>query len=290
MNSDLLNKIQAVFSGKKHGEKIQSVKNISGGCINECYSFLCGNEKYFLKINHAGDYPGLFEAEVAGLEALSGKSSLIIPTPITVGTAGHQQFLIMEFLGQESALKDYSELLGRGLAQLHKNTNSYFGFHRDNYIASLPQKNFFMNSFSEFFVQARLEPQLQSAIENGLMTKKDSAGFKILFSKLKALIPEERPSLLHGDLWNGNVMPSVKGPAIFDPAVYFGHRETDLAMTTLFGGFDSRFYSAYNEEFKLEKGWKERLDIYNLYPLLVHVNLFGGNYAQEVRTVLKKFI
>ena len=165
-----------------------------------------------------------------------------------------------------------------------------FGLDHDNYIGSLPQSNHQHTSWVEFFIEERLEKQIALAKNSGALNNSTIQQFNNLFKRLKEIIPEEKPSLLHGDLWNGNYMLAADGCAcLIDAAVYYDHREMDLAMTRLFGGFPEEFYESYHETFPLSSGFEERVDIHNLYPLLVHVNLFGGSYISQVKSVLSRF-
>jgi fructosamine-3-kinase len=174
---------------------------------------------------------------------------------------------------------------------MHRQTNDKFGLDHDNYIGSLNQSNKFHSTWAEFFIEERLMPQLKIAFDNKIIQRSFTRLADQLFPRLHNLCPVERPALLHGDLWSGNFMPTQDGsPCIYDPAVYYGHREMDIAMTKLFGGFDDNFYDAYNENFPLEKEWLKRVDLCNLYPLLVHVNLFGGSYIRQAETTLKQYV
>jgi fructosamine-3-kinase len=181
--------------------------------------------------------------------------------------------------------------MGIGLARLHKTTQNTFGLHYDNYIGSLTQSNTPpADSWTEFFIHQRLEPMLKMAVDSGKAEPDLIPKFESLYSKLDEIFPQEKPALLHGDLWSGNCMADDNGdPVIYDPAVYYGHREMDLAMTKLFGGFESEFYEAYQEEFPLEKHWEQRIAICNLYPLLAHVNLFVGSYIQSIKNIINRY-
>jgi protein-ribulosamine 3-kinase len=185
---------------------------------------------------------------------------------------------------------DFWAQTGRGLAQLHQHSAGEFGLDHDNYIGSLNQYNQKETDWVEFFVNQRLQNQLRMCSDHGHADAGLLRMFDRLFPKLEQYFPHEPPALLHGDLWSGNYLCGNKGAAyLVDPAVYYGHREMDLAMSLLFGGFDREMYHAYHEVFPLENGWKERVDLCNLYPLLVHVNLFGGSYISQVRAILKRF-
>ena len=179
---------------------------------------------------------------------------------------------------------------GHSLAALHRHSSGFYGLDHGNYMGSLTQTNTKHPDWSSFFIEERLERQLIRAKNSGYFSTEDVVRFQRLFSQFKTLCPAEKPSLVHGDLWGGNYLVSGQGRAcLIDPAVYYGHREVDIAMSTLFGGFDPEFYSSYNEVFPMEKGWRERLDIYNLYPLLVHLNLFGSGYLGSIERIIRKF-
>jgi len=174
---------------------------------------------------------------------------------------------------------------------MHKNTAGHFGLDRDNYMGSLPQSNKMHERWSDFFIEERLQPMVQMAADNKLLTGNDVTSFERVYKNLEGLFTEEDPSLIHGDLWRGNyLIDQSEKPYLIDPAVSYGHREFDIAMTTLFGGFSDGFYNAYNETFPLAKGWEGRVDLWNLYPLLVHLNLFGSGYLGEVRGCLRRYL
>jgi len=185
---------------------------------------------------------------------------------------------------------DYWTDFGHKLAGLHRCSKENFGLDHDNYIGSLPQSNGSSSTWVEFFINQRLRVQLTLAKNGNNIPSQLLQSFDKLIQKIPDWLPEEKPALLHGDLWSGNVMVGSDGKVcLIDPAVYYGHREIELAFTTLFGGFDQSFYHAYNEEFPLAQGYEDRFDIYNLYPLLVHVNLFGSSYLSGIQTILDRF-
>ncbi|HRY31531.1 MAG TPA: fructosamine kinase family protein [Bacteroidales bacterium] len=263
---------------------------LSGGCINQAYRVDTEDNSYFIKFNHAGLYPGMFEAEVRGLEVLEKTNTLRVPRPILASTAGRYTYIIMEFIGTGKSHSSFWEDFGMKLARLHRNTASSYGLDHDNYIGSLPQSNRFHDSWTDFFITERLEPQLKQAADSGAAGAPLLRQFEKLYRLLPSLIPQEPPALIHGDLWNGNYMTAPDGSAcLIDPAVHYGHREADLAMSLLFGGFSESFYDAYQGAYPLESGWKERMDIHKLYPLLVHVNLFGGGYIRFVASIVSTF-
>ncbi|MBX2969041.1 MAG: fructosamine kinase family protein [Cyclobacteriaceae bacterium] len=270
---------------------IKTFTSASGGCINHGGELVTTEGSYFLKWNDRERYPQMFEKESKGLTLLRTANSIDVPEVIHVGETDDLQFIIMSFVKAGRRAKNYWSLLGEQLAGLHRNTHTCFGLDHDNYIGSLIQKNSAKENWLEFFIEQRLEAQL--ALAEG--KRKINAGirkqFEQLYQKLPDLFPQEKPALLHGDLWNGNVMVNEKGePTLIDPAVYYGHREAELAFTQLFGGFDQEFYLAYHNAFPLSPGFDARTDLYNLYPLLVHVNLFGGGYLQQAVNILSRYV
>ncbi|RLD39817.1 MAG: ketosamine-3-kinase, partial [Bacteroidetes bacterium] len=201
-----------------------------------------------------------------------------------------ESFLILNFIQSAEMQDEFWDDFGQKLASLHRHSQKNFGLDHDNYIGSLSQSNKFHKSWADFFREERLEAQVKLARDNGRMGREMVNTFSRFYAKLDELFPKEPPALLHGDLWSGNFMVNQNGLAvIIDPAVYYGHREMDLAMSQLFGGFDASFYDAYQRNFPLENGWQQRLDYYNLYPLMVHVNLFGGSYLESVKRILVRF-
>lgn len=283
-----LEELLAGISGK--AVSIISDQSVGGGCINRTLKLITTEGAYFIKLNDACLYPGMFDAEMLGLKLLAGKSALRIPVPLISGKFNNTAFLLMEFIGQSPPVKNFWESFGASLAALHKNTHPKFGLDISNYIGSLPQQNSYCDSWSEFFSTQRLGPLSESAYRKQLLPSKLMAHFERLYARLPEIFPEEPPALLHGDLWNGNYMTDDKGQAcLIDPAVYYGHREMDLAMSMLFGGFPSEFYDAYNNTYPLEKGWNDRVKICKLYPLLVHLILFGKSYLPEIERIVRRF-
>jgi len=261
-----------------------------GGSINESFKIETSAGNFFLKKNDAKLFPEMFQKEMKGLNALNKSETLHVPEIISDGIFESEQFLILRFVEKGMHSKTFWEDFGHGLAQLHKNSQDKFGWDSDNYIGSIHQKNTNYNSWNEFFVHCRLEPLVALALNQKKLNHSHYDLFQNLYKKIDNYFPNEKPALLHGDFWNGNFMPDADGhPLIFDPAVYYGHREMDIAMSMLFGGFHQKFYSAYQESFVLENGWKDRARLANLYPLMVHVNLFGGSYLAEVEATLRAF-
>ena len=275
------------------GNRYGSITNripVSGGCINNGCCLVAGGRRYFLKWNNARRFPGMFEEEAKGLHLLRNTHTFVIPQVIETGVAGDDAYILMEWMEAARPSRTFWYDFGAGLARMHMHSQVCFGLDHENYIGSLPQQNDLHNTWPDFFFHQRLLPQVKQAIDSGELPSAIRTGVQALYSKLPDLIPAEAPALLHGDLWNGNYLVGQDGKAVLiDPAVYFGHREMDLAMTKLFGGFDSQFYEGYNDAFPLEPGFESRVEIHNLYPLLVHVNLFGGGYAQQVKSILSRF-
>jgi protein-ribulosamine 3-kinase len=269
-------------------EKLGSILSFtpaSGGCINHGGKIVTSARHFFLKWNDSQKYPGMFRAEAQGLQLLAAQKCVHVPSVVMHDAISKYQFIVMDFVLQLPPAKTFWEDLGFGLATLHRVTSNTFGLDHDNYIGSLPQINSAKESWSLFFIQQRLVPQLNLLHPDvGIRRKFDS-----LFAKIDNIFPKEQPALMHGDLWSGNLIRDQHGlPCLIDPAVYFGHREMELAFTKLFGGFDSRFYDAYKEVFPLVPGYEEREDVCNLYPLLVHANLFGGHYLLEIEDILRR--
>lgn len=263
----------------------------SGGCINNAIHLNTTEGHYFLKWNDRVP-DDMFIKEANGLELLHRSGALKIPAPICQGKIGNKNYLLLEYIHSGKPSKQYWEELGHNLAQLHHdNTSTKYGLEYDNYIGKLYQKNKLYDTWIEFFVQNRLEVQLKLALENGEVDKQFAHRYRNFYKLLPSLLPDSASSLLHGDLWSGNVMVDSDGQAcLFDPATYYGHREIELAFTHMFGGFGSGFYSAYQEAYPLDPGFEERIDIYNMYPSMVHVNLFGGSYLSGVERVLRRFV
>lgn len=266
------------------------VRPLSGGDINQVFRLRLANSKEFvLKLNSKDRYPGMFEKESAGLRLLASAGCRVPGVELTFEEGTHQ-FLILEYVEEGRPAGTSWELFGRQLATLHLQANDAFGLDHDNYIGSLDQMNGKMENWTEFFISNRLQPLIRKAKGRNLLEGKHLEAFESLFSRLPELIPREAPSLLHGDLWSGNLMFDKLGEPVFiDPAVYFGHREVDIAMTRMFGGFNERFLVAYNEMRPLEKGWEERIELHNLYPTLVHLVLFGSSYLSGIERTLRRF-
>jgi protein-ribulosamine 3-kinase len=270
--------------------KLHDFSTIAGGCINNGGRLKTSSGDFFLKWNDAKKYPSMFDAESKGLRLLKQHSSIYIPAVIGCFEESSYQGIVLEFIESKTKSGSYWSDLGGHLAMLHKNSNGYFGLDHANYIGSLQQFNEGSSSWTTFFIEQRLDVQIKLAINSSHFDGSILKLFENLYKRLPSIFPEEKPALLHGDLWSGNVITTETGnPCLIDPAVYFGQREAELSFTQLFGGFADEFYESYEDSFPLAPGFDQRADIYNLYPLLVHVNLFGGGYIHQVRSILKQF-
>jgi protein-ribulosamine 3-kinase len=278
-------------AGKILNTSVTGFRPASGGCINHGGELITDQGSYFIKWNDLERYPGMFRAEAKGLQLLRAGKCVDVPEVIRVHEEAGQQVIVMQFIQAASPQKNYWSRLGEQLAALHRHSNEQFGLDHDNYIGSLPQRNTAHSSWVEFFMHERLGVQLELAERNGLTDSRVRIRFDRLYNNLADIFPEETPALLHGDLWSGNLMVNHKGePCLIDPAVYYGHREAELAFTQLFGGFSNAFYDAYHNTFPLVPGFQNRVEIYNLYPLLVHANLFGESYLNQVNRILEKVL
>lgn len=280
---------QALFIATGQNLVVKEMQLKSGGCINQTVRLKTSAGDYFIKWNESAE-EDMFAAEAKGLGLLQQAAALPVPEVIGQGRVAEKSFLLLQYVDSRTPRKDYWQQLGQGLASLHRHTRPRYGLDHNNYIGRLPQNNDPMDNWVEFFIQRRLEPQLGLAYYQQQVGEEFLARFRKLYDRLPRLLPEEPPALLHGDLWSGNVLAGPEGAAwLIDPAVYYGHREAELAFTHLFGGFDSLFYSAYQEAYSLQAGFDERMALYNLYPLLVHVNLFGAGYLSGIEQTLKRY-
>ncbi len=263
---------------------------VAGGDINAAFRLQTTNGSYFLKINDANLYPGMFEAEAAGLAALAAESELRVPPVIDVGISDGWQYLLLQWIEKKPMQKNTWHQFGHQLAAMHRRPQTAFGWPADNYIGSLQQVNTIHYTWADFYAGCRIMPLIDKLYTAAVLDQADLLHATALCEKLDQLFPVEPPALLHGDLWSGNFMITEGGAvAIFDPAVYHGHREMDIAMSKLFGGFDDAFYQAYQELYPLQRGWQQRLRLAQLYPLLVHAILFRGHYVYEVKEILKYY-
>lgn len=262
---------------------------VHGGDISQAFKLSDGTRTFFIKLQPATRI-ALFETEVAGLAQLQAARALRVPQALCHGIAAGQAYLVLEYL--PLVAHGDAALLGRQLAQQHRVTAPQFGWARDNWIGATPQPNGWRDDWVDFWREQRLGYQLRLAAENGYGGALQTDG-EILLSHLDAFFDGHipLPSLLHGDLWGGNHGFLVDGtPVIFDPAVYFGDRECDLAMSELFGGFAPDFYAAYREAWPLDAGYAVRKTLYNLYHVLNHANMFGGSYAAQAERMIAQLL
>jgi fructosamine-3-kinase len=263
--------------------------SVAGGCINQAMRVQYGDVDYFVKLNSASQVE-MFEAEAQGLLELRNSKTLRVPEPVCWGDDGHSAYLVMENLQMGGHADPVA--LGAGLASLHRVTRDRFGWFRNNTIGATLQVNTESGDWIGFWRERRLQFQLKLAASHGHGGRLQSQGERLLdvFPRLfESYTPQV--SLLHGDLWGGNYGYDREGePVIFDPAVYFGDRETDLAMTELFGGFGGDFYSAYEDHFPLDDGYPVRKTLYNLYHILNHLNMFGGGYLSQAQGMLDSLL
>lgn len=273
------------------GKPLTRLDSASGGCIHEAFSARLGEEKVFVKTGDASRL-AMFEAEADGLAALSQAGSHRIPEVIAVGEAEGSSYLILEWL-ELSPVRGREEgaTCGRALVEMHRRTGPNFGWHRDNIIGATAQENGFADSWGRFFSLQRIKPQIDLAKRNGAPKDFIADGEKLV-DAVPALLLEHQPvpSLLHGDLWHGNAGFASGRPALFDPAVYFGDREADLAMSELFGGFPESFYAAYREAWPLPEGYERRKTLYNFYHILNHYNLFGAAYLGQAKRMIARLL
>jgi fructosamine-3-kinase len=274
----------------KEQTKITSYLPIQGGDINQCFLLETSRGKYFMKVNASLFGLDFFEKEARGLVILANAGALRVPRPLFDGKFHQQVYLVMEFLEKGNPAPSFWQNFGESMAALHQNTQEQFGLPFQNYIGRLHQTNNTHEKWSEFYKHERIFYLLEKARKRNLLTSEETTLAEKLCEKFDQIIPEEKPALLHGDLWKGNFIAQENGlAAVFDPAVYYGHREMDLAMARLFGGFDTTFFEAYQNTFPIQPGWMERMEIFQLYPLMVHLLLFGGPYHTQVVSILRKF-
>ena len=269
--------------------KITQQSALGGGCINDAYQVNDGISRYFVKLNGI-EHSNMFETEALALKEMHALSPVRVPQAICAGQYERQAYLVLEYLELSGRMD--SARFGQQLAAMHRVSTRQFGWTRDNVIGSTPQHNKLTSSWVEFWREQRLQPQLKLAQQNGYgnalsaLVDKLLADFDRLFTSYSP-----HPALLHGDLWGGNAAGLTDGtPVIFDPALYYGDRETDIAMTHLFGGFDSRFYAAYNEAWPLDDDFAVRKTFYNLYHILNHLNLFGSSYLGQAVSMTEKVL
>jgi protein-ribulosamine 3-kinase len=277
-----------------YGAKVETSFATSGGSINQTQVLkLTNGQRVFLKQNPSPP-TDFFLAETRGLKLLAqAKNGPRIPKPIAVQSGARPTFLLLEYIESSSEDENFAERLARSLAELHRTSQEHYGLDHDNYIGSTPQKNALEKDGIVFFREQRIDFQRKLARRSGLLPVAIDKKIDLLCDDLGKFlnVSGEKPALSHGDLWSGNYFPDSKGkPCIFDPAVYYGLREADLAMTELFGRLPQKFYDVYQEVFPMNPGYEERKDLFNLYHLLNHLNIFGSSYLSSVQQVVKRYI
>ena len=268
---------------------INQHRSVSGGCINQGYCLQGDRLAYFVKINQASRL-SMFAAEAFGLKQMAATHTIRLPEPICWGISDNYSYLVLEWLEFAQGNSLSWEKMGQKLALMHQTPgNQRFGWNENNTIGSTPQINTWTDNWADFFAQHRIGYQLQLAQKRGGSFPERTEVLLAVLKSLKDHYPQ--PSLVHGDLWSGNVGVTKDGePVILDPATYYGDREVDIAMTELFGGFPAAFYRGYNEVFPLEEGYQQRKTLYNLYHILNHFNLFGGGYGTQANQMLRQIL
>lgn len=283
--------IEHIESATGQPFRLLKAQPLAGGDINAAYRLQAENISFFVKLN-TPEQLAMFEAESFGLQALAQTQAIRVPKFIVCGKTADHAFLVLEYIALNNLNTRSEQLLGQQLAQLHLQKQAYFGWHRDNTIGSTTQVNGQYHDWITFWQEQRLRHQLTLAASKGYGGRLQTQGEK-LCSDLKPLFScyQPKPALVHGDLWGGNVATDEQdNPVIYDPACYFGDRETDLAMTELFGGFSPAFYQAYQAVYPLDSGYASRKTLYNLYHILNHLNLFGRSYLHQAENMIDKLL
>jgi fructosamine-3-kinase len=277
------------FLNSFHHKEIYPFYPVGGGSINDAYRYEIDGQEFFTKYNN--EVEGIIEKEVDGLKAISELNCIATPEVIAFDKKDGYEILILQFISNGSKTENAWENFGEQLAEMHQKPAAYYGWHQNNFIGSLAQSNEKTDDFIEFFIHQRLKPQIRLAQQHQYFASKELSLFEDLFQKLDTILPKTRPSLVHGDLWSGNFMIGEKDkPYLIDPSIHYSFREIDIAFTYLFGGFDGKFYDAYHYHFPLEPGFQDRISLYNIYPLLVHLNLFGRGYYGSVMNNLNRYV
>lgn len=263
---------------------------VGGGSINQTFSIQVGGRRLFCKINSAAALPDMFLKEKNGLALLAQQNLIHTPGVVDLFNQGGLQFLLLEWIAEGDRTNTFWQRFGEQLAALHRVTGKWYRLHENNYMGSVPQRNTRHENWFQFFAEERLQPLIDRCVAKNLLSTNTVQAFETLIRKLPLIFDKEPPALLHGDLWSGNFMCNTAAePVLIDPAVYFGHRSMDLGMTTLFGGFPPSFYEAYHYYFPLHANYKEQWAVCSLYPLLIHLYLFGAGYRPGIEQTLKQF-
>lgn len=289
MNSNLKEYIEDSLNKQLQTKSNFSWKSIGGGSINKTYQLSADSSSFFVKTNATLVFKNGFKEEVLGLQFLKNNTALT-PKIIVEGIFENQAYLVLEWIESGKETKQFWQNFAAQLVNLHKQKHAKFGLDHTNFMGKLVQKNTYFNNFSDFFIENRLKPQVQLAFDSNKLETKHVKQFEGLYNRISEIFPIEKPSAVHGDLWNGNFMCSKNENAVFiDPAVYYGHREADIAMTQLFGGFSEDFYKTYHEIYPLQPCYNLRNNFYHLYPLLIHLNIFGKSYLESIENIITEF-
>lgn len=284
MDSDFKKELEAVFR-----IKIRRIQSVRGGDIAHSYLIHAQKKRYFAKIMPLAGGWEMIQAETEGLGAIKATHTLKTPEVVGAEQFGGGGCLLLEYIRAGAGTERSFKALGRGLAQMHNLPAPFYGWRSDNFIGLLPQSNIPGKDWAVFFVDQRLSPQYNAAVSHGRLRAEEIPGRAKMVRQISLLTPEISPSLVHGDLWGGNFLISETGePYLIDPAVHYGHAEVDLAMSHLFGGFPESFYASYHEINPPSKGLEARMELYQLYYLLVHLNLFGKSYYRAVTNISAK--
>lgn len=287
-SSPVFTALKEFFKGKF---RILEILPHGSSSFHKTYKVITSEGDYFVKANSDNHTESMFATEATGLRLLKSTKSIGVPDVIDCGSHSGFNFLVLEFIHPGKRMSDHEKQFGEQLAQLHLHRAGEFGLDHHNFIGTLPQQNTPTVSGANFMITQRYEPLLKRGVQNGVVPISLQRQFELLFNKLDQLLPGEPASLIHGDLWNGNCITGPDGKAwLIDPAIHYGYRESDLAMMKLFGGFDASCYLAYLNVYELAAGWKERISLFQIYPLLVHLNLFGTGYLPALRDAINEYL
>ncbi len=288
MTSDIGKAIEKVIGTNTH---LYGLHHVGGGFINQTYKAITSQGTFFIKVHESAGFHKMFEREMHGLQVLAEAKYLDIAKPVGVCEVEQHAYLLLEWVESAPESSKYWSILGEGLAKIHQKSNRYFGFSEDNYFGSLVQVNSKASNWGQFFVKNRLMPLVKLATESSYFDKYTLDLFEKYYRLASEIFPEEAPALIHGDLWRGNIMVNAQGmPVLIDPAIHYGHREMDIAMTYFVGEFDPAFYEAYHGTYPLLLDWKIRKDFAMMYYNLAHLNLFGVSYLPLVGDNLRKWV